>query len=856
MSAPETLTLSVGGLRCQGCVTRLTEGLRAVPGVVEVEVALPGTATVRHDPGLGRERVARAIEEEGFTVDDAGPPEPEGAQDPASGPDVDPDAPEDHGREPASPAHDETEHAGAALPGAPVRVVRVTLPVLGMHCASCVSTVEAELGRVPGVEGAYVNLAAERATVTLAEPIDAAVLRAAVERAGYRAPEADPGESSLGLADRDRAAHTRRLTRRVAVALPLAAVVMVLAMGPMVWPAFPVDPGVSGWIQAVLSGVVLFGPGARFLKGVWRGAVRLRADMDTLVGLGTGAAWLASLVALVREAIGGPPAALYFESTAVIVGLVLLGNLLEARARGRASQALRELVSLLPDEARLADGRSVAVSEVVPGDRLRVRPGDRVPVDGVVLEGRSALDQAVVTGESMPVAVEPGDEVMGGSVNGEGALLVEARRVGADSALGRVVRLVEEAQGSRAPIQRLADRISAVFVPVVVVIASLTAVSWWALGAGADTALIHAVAVLVIACPCALGIATPTAVLVGTGRGARLGGLVRDAASLERTARVDTVIFDKTGTLTEGRPAVVDLIAIDDDDEPRLLERAAAIEREASHPLARALVQAAPDAPPARDIRNHPGRGISGEVDGVRVLVGSRRWMEEEGLSVLGLASGLASAEARGHTVVLVAWEGEVRGLVAVADPLRDESAAAVSDLQALGIRVLMVTGDAPGPAQVVADQVGLTEVVAGALPQDKLDRVAALQGEGRVVAVVGDGVNDAPALARADVGMALSHGAPVAGEAAPITLTGGSPRAVVRALALARQTVATIRQNLAFAFVYNVLGIPLAAGLLAPWGLSLSPMVAGAAMALSSVSVVLNSLRLQRRRLPGARPA
>jgi Cu+-exporting ATPase len=820
-------------MTCAHCVMHVTRALGQVDGLSDIQVSLPDKAEVTVAGAPDRAAISAALEAAGYGL---GADESERDEEP----DLGRASPEPDG--PVSPASEPTidEH-------------RLSVPVLGMHCAACVSTVEGELLRLPGVSGVHVNLAAERATVRFADTVTLSQLREAVARAGYRSPEVRDGEAQVSVADADRRRELRRLTRLVAVALPAAVVVMILAMVPMVWPAFPVDPLVSGVVQAVLTTVVLVWPGARFLRGVVRAATRLRADMDTLVGLGTGAAWVWSTAVLGRALAGGPIAELYYETAAVIVALVLLGNLLEARARGRASAAVRELVALVPDEALLVGGQVVPVIDVLPGDRLSVRPGERVPVDGVVHEGRSALDTAVVTGESLPVPVEPGSEVLGGTLNGDGALVIEATRVGADSAIGRVVRLVEEAQASRAPIQRLADRISAVFVPVVLGIAAATFGVWWGLGAGVEASLVRAVAVLVIACPCALGIATPTAILVGTGRGAKLGVLVRDAASLERAHAIDTVVLDKTGTLTEGRPAVIDVIALDEAEEALVLARAASVERASAHPLAAALVEAAGDVTEASAVVNHPGRGVEGRVGEVLVRVGSRRWMDEDGLDTTALAIAASSAEAEGRTVIYVAWEAEVRGMIALADRVKADSADAVEALRALGLRVIMLTGDGRAAAGAVAREVGIDEVIAQALPEDKVAHVARLQAEGRVVGFVGDGVNDAPALARADVGFAMAHGAPVAAEAAPVTLPGESLMAVARAVGLSRITMRTIRQNLGFAFLYNVLGIPLAAGVLAPLGLALSPMIAGAAMAMSSVSVVTNSLRLQRMKLPGA---
>lgn len=840
-------SFSLSGLTCGRCVAAVHEALRALDGVTEVEVLRgPDRAIVEGEPGLGWQQVVDAVEAAGYGV---GSPE-----EVAEGADL------------AEPSATSASGTGQGVAGSPApaaeaghRGERVALPVLGMHCASCVSTVEGALAAVPGVRESYVNLAAERASVVLDGPVDLDALRRAIAQSGYSSPAPSDGLSQASAAERERSLSRRRSLIHLLVAGPLAAVVMIIAMGPMVGVDFGLDLVVNGWIQAALTAVIMAWPGQRFLRGIWRAIVRRQADMDTLVGLGTSAAYLWSTVVLVEASTTGAHAGhaghgahldLYYETAAVIIGFVLLGGYLEQRARGQATAALRELVALVPDEAELADGTRVAVADLRPGDRVRVPPGGRVPVDATVIEGRSSVDASVVTGESMPVAVEIGDEVLGGVLNGHGSLVVEARRVGTDSAIGRVVRMVEEAQGSRAPIQRLADRVSAVFVPVVLVISVLTFGVWWALGAGLEVGMVHAVAVLVIACPCALGLATPIAVMVGTMRGAQLGVLVRDAATLERAHEVDVMVLDKTGTLTQGQPAVVDVLSVEG-DEDGLLRLAARVERGSEHPLAHALLRSTGEVEPAEEVEAVAGRGVVGKVDGAVVRVGNRRMMEEAALDLTAVAMAGASAEALGHTLAYVARDHEVLGVVSLADPVRPDSAQAVAELRRRGLRVVMITGDHAASATAVAAEVGIDEVHADALPEDKLSRIEALQGSGHVVGFVGDGVNDAPGLARADVGFAIASGAPVAAEAAPITLPGGSLLAVGRAIVLSRATLRIIKQNLVFAFLYNVLGIPLAAGLLVPLGLSLSPMFAGAAMGLSSVSVVVNSLRLRAVRLP-----
>ncbi|MGH9002254.1 MAG: copper-translocating P-type ATPase, partial [Acidimicrobiia bacterium] len=568
--------------------------------------------------------------------------------------------------------------------------------------------------------------------------------------------------------------------------------------------------------------------------------------MDTLIAMGTLAAFTYSAAEII---FGGPHSDHYLDSAALIIAFLLLGRYFESRAKGRASRAIRALLELGAKEARLVvDGveRMVPVERVGVGDVLRVRPGEKIPVDGEIEAGASAVDESMLTGESLPVDKQPGDRVTGASLNTEGVLTVRATAVGADTALARIVRLVEEAQGSKAPVQRLADRISGVFVPAVVVIALATATGWWLVAGDPAAGLEAAVAVLIIACPCALGLATPTAIMVGTGRGAALGILIKGGEVLERSTRVDTVVFDKTGTLTKGLMALTDLIPGDGVDGDDLLRRVAAAEDASEHPAGRAVVDFVRDAglplAPAQDFRAVPGHGVRAVVDGVMISVGRRRFMTQSELAVPAtLELSARRLETEGKTAIFCGWDGQAQGVLAVADTLKDEAPEAVARLAAMGIDVVMITGDNRATAEAIAAQVGITQVLAEVLPEDKVAEVRRLQGEARVVAMVGDGVNDAPALAQADLGIAIGTGTDVAIESSDITLLSADLDGVATAIRLSRRTFRTILQNLGWAFGYNVAAIPLAvAGLL-------NPVIAGAAMAFSSVSVVTNSLRLAR---------
>ena len=719
----------------------------------------------------------------------------------------------------------------------PAPLTELEMTVSGMTCGSCAARVERVLGRQPGVGHAAVNFATERVSVrfdpTQVRPED---LVAAADRIGYGltpvvadVPPAGDGETSVQA----------MWLRRLVVAWPLALAVLGLL-------TFRMHAPWARWGAFALTVPVQFWAGWPFLRAAAARARTMQASMDTLIAMGTLAAFGFSTWQLV---FGSTHADLYFDSSAVVVAFLLLGRYFEARAKGRTGRAVRALLALGAKEARvLVDGeeRLVPVEAVRVGDLVRVRPGEKVPVDGDVVDGASAVDESMLTGESVPVDKGVGDRVAGATLNTYGALTVRATAVGSDTALAQVVRLVEEAQGSKAPVQRLADQVAGIFVPAVLVVATLTLGAWWAFGSDLGKGLEAAVAVLIIACPCALGLATPTAILVGTGRGASMGVLIKGGEVLERSRDVDTVVFDKTGTLTTGRMTLTDVVGAPGSDAGHLLRLAAAVEDGSEHPVGRAVVAGARSRgvalPPARAFASLPGRGVRAEVDGVVVHVGRRAMVEEAGLA-LGpeLTQVVEHLEAEGKTAVLAGWDGGVRGVLAVADTLKEDAAATVAALRAMGMDVAMITGDNRRSAEAVAALLGIDRVLAEVLPADKAAEVRRLQAEGRAVAMVGDGVNDAPALVQADLGIAIGTGTDVAIESSDITLLSGDLAGVPTALRLARRTFRTIRQNLGWAFGYNVAAIPLAAA-----G-ALNPIVAGAAMAFSSVSVVTNSLRLGR---------
>lgn len=713
------------------------------------------------------------------------------------------------------------------------------LPISGMTCASCAGRVERALGKVPGVQSVSVNLANERAHVEVLGQMDPGVLIAAVDKAGYTATL--PQSETTTEANQAQRLHRERWALLLAILLALPLVL------PMLVAPFGLHWMLPAWAQFALATPVQFIFGARFYIAAWK-AVRAGAgNMDLLVAIGTSAGYGLSIYEWLTAHPGMAPH-LYFEASAVVIALVLLGKYLESRAKRQTASAIRALEALRPERAiRVIAGReeNVAINALKLGDLVMVKPGERFPVDGEVVDGQSHADEALISGESLPVPKQPGDKVTGGAINGEGRLLVRTLALGAESVLARIIRLVEDAQAAKAPIQKLVDKVSQVFVPAVLLLALITLVGWWLYGASVETAIINAVAVLVIACPCALGLATPTAIMAGTGVAARHGILIKDAEALERAHEVSAVVFDKTGTLTSGTPKIAHLAAVDGNEDV-LLQQAGALQRGSEHPLAKAVLDTCHEkALAVADVtasQSLAGRGIAGTLNGRPLALGNRRLLEENGLSAGDLADSANAWEAEGRTLSWLIEQGaqpRVLGLFAFGDTLKPGALDAVLQLKAQHITSHLLTGDNRGSARVVAQALGIDDVHAEVLPADKAATVAELKKTG-VVAMVGDGINDAPALAAADIGIAMGGGTDVAMHAAGITLMRGDPRLVPAALEISRKTYAKIRQNLFWAFVYNLIGIPLAA-----FGL-LNPVLAGAAMALSSVSVVSNALLLK----------
>ena len=738
----------------------------------------------------------------------------------------------------------------------------ISFPVTGMTCAACQARVQRALSAEPGVIDASVNLVTRSAAVrydpAALTPED---LIAAVRATGYDA-ELPAAEKSPLSADSAQEQSEVREARSLAVKATVSVLAGVLAM--LFSMLLMGNPLVNYMLLALTSGILVWA-GRDIYRRAWRAIRHRSADMNTLVALGTGSAFIYSLVATVAPSLfarNGIAPDVYYEAVIFIIGLVLAGRAIEARARRKTSDALRKLVTLLPPTARVERGRDwidKPLSQVVSGDTVVVRPGERIPVDGTIIDGASEVDESMLTGEPLPVAKTVGGSVVGGTLNTTGAFRYRATSVGADSVLARIVKLMRDAQSSRAPIQRLADRVSAVFVPVVVSIAIVTFLAWYFLAdtAALPRAIAAAVSVLIIACPCAMGLAVPTAVMVATGRGAELGLLIKGGEILQRAGDVNTVVLDKTGTVTEGVPSVGRMIAIGSMAETEALAAAASLERHSEHPVAAAIVRAAGERgvrfEPVTDFQSHTGSGVTGTIGGRKVAVGNAQLMRELRLDVSTAAEISGTARAvPGASELFVAIDGRLAAIIVVTDAIRPTSREAVERLEKMGIDVLLLTGDRQSTAELVAKAAGIERVVAEMLPQDKVMEVRALQEKGRVVAMVGDGINDAPALAQADVGVSMPKGTDIAIEASDIALMRSDLRGVPTAISLSRQTMVTMKQNLFWAFVYNVIGIPIAAGVLYPLtGLMLSPIIASAAMALSSVSVVTNSLRLRNVRLP-----
>ena len=785
LTARSHLVLPVKGMTCATCAGRVEKALDALPGVKATVNLSSDEADVLFDAtAVAPARLVEAIERAGYDV-----------------------------------AHETRE-----------------LAIIGMTCATCAGRVEKALRAVQGVTGAEVNLASEKAMVEgYAGVLRPADLIAAVRRAGY------DGELLTGDAERDRAllaAEDRRLKRET---WRIGAAVMLSA--PLLLPMVSVP--VPGWLQLVLATPVQFILGARFYAGSWKALRARTGNMDLLVALGTSTAYFYSLYLM----LAGPPGGhLYFEAAAVVIALVMVGKGMELRAKRSTTAAIRALMSLRPERARIErDGGEIEVpiAAVAVQDLVVVRPGERLPVDGIVVSGTSDVDESLLTGESLPVEKHKGESVTGGSINGSGLLRIETTAVGEHSTLARIIALVEHAQAKKAPVQRLVDRVAAVFVPIVVTLAGLTFLAWWLLMGQLTAGIIAGVAVMVIACPCALGLATPTALMVGTGAAAKAGILIRDAEALERAHGLDTVALDKTGTLTEGRPRVTDIVAIGI-SETALLSLAAAAQTGSEHPLARAVLLKADslELPKLESFQARPGMGLIAQVTGRTVAIGNRRLMADCKVPQERLESRAAALEELGRTVMWVAEVGEapdLLGLIAVADPLRPTARAAVEHLTRIGIETVLLTGDNAHTARAVARELGITQVLAGVLPAEKAREIERLQAAGKRVGMVGDGVNDAPALAQADIGIAMGSGADVAMQTAGITLMRADPLLIGDAIAVSRATYNKIRQGLFWAFFYNVIGMPAAAlGFL-------NPVIAGAAMALSSLSVVSNALLLRR---------
>ncbi|WP_088006473.1 heavy metal translocating P-type ATPase [Indiicoccus explosivorum] len=799
--ATKEKTLQISGMTCAACANRIEKGLSRMEGVEKANVNLAlERSTIVYDPEKTSEAdVKQKVEKLGYGVVEQ----------------------------------------------------TAEFDVSGMTCAACANRIEKRVGKMDGVSGANVNLALETMTVRYDDSETTADdMIAVVKKLGYGLVPKQENEEKLDHKAQEIRKQTRKFVLSLVLTLPLVWTMVshfdILSF--LYVPMFLLNP----WVQLALAAPVQFIVGAQFYRGAYNALRNKSANMDVLVALGTSAAFFYSLYLTVEWALAGSDgmAELYYEASAVIITLIVLGKLFEARAKGKTSQAIQKLLGLQPKTARvLRDGEEteIPVEQVAAGDILLVKPGEKIPVDAEVLEGRSAVDESMLTGESVPADKAAGDTVIGATINKNGTLTLKAVKVGKDTALAQIVKVVEEAQGSKADIQRLADRISGVFVPVVVGIALLTFLVWFFIVTPGDfrSALIPTISILVIACPCALGLATPTSIMAGSGRAAEMGLLFKGGEHLENTQSIDTVVLDKTGTVTKGEPAMTDVYAAPGFTEEEVLRLIGAAESASEHPLAQAIVdgvrqQGLPVGKPEA-FEALPGFGIRATVGGREIIAGTRKLLAQESISSEGTEGMMSELENAGKTAMLVAVDGKAAGVVAVADTVKETSKEAIARMQRLGLDVIMLTGDNTRTARAIAEQVGIEQVIAEVLPEEKSEQVKKLQAEGRKVAMVGDGINDAPALATADIGMAVGTGTDIAIEAADVTLMRGDLNSAADAVIMSRKTMRNIKQNLFFAFFYNTIGIPVAAiGLLAPW-------VAGAAMAFSSVSVVLNALRLQR---------
>jgi len=740
-----------------------------------------------------------------------------------------------------------------------------TMKLRGMSCASCANTIEDAIRSVPGVEACNVNFGAEQATVIYdPQQTNLGIIQDAVDAAGYVAKplKADDLSTNNDAEQQERLAETRQLLQKLWFGGIVSAILLIGSLPMMTGLSIPFVPTWlhNSWLQLILTSPVQLWCGRAFYINAWKALKRHAATMDTLVTVGTGAAYFYSIFATLFPTFftaQGLTADVYYEASAVIITLILLGRLLENRAKGQTSEAMRKLMGLQAKTARVIRNDKeidIPISEVILEEIIMVRPGEKIPVDGEIVDGSSTIDEAMVTGESLPVKKQPGDEVIGATINKTGSFKFRATRVGKDTFLAQIVQLVQQAQGSKAPIQRLADRVTGWFVPVVVTIAIATFILWYNLMGNATMALITTVGVLIIACPCALGLATPTSIMVGTGKGAENGILIKGAESLELAHKLQAIVLDKTGTITQGKPTVTHFLTVNgtaNSNELKLLQLAASVERNSEHPLAEAVVQYAQyqgvEVKEAQEFEAIAGSGVQAYVSHQWVQIGTHRWMTELGIDTKALQQDWERLEYLGKTVVWLAIDGNIEGIIAISDAVKPSSANAIRTLQKMGLEVVMLTGDNRRTAEVIAREVGIKRVIAEVRPDQKAAQIENLQAEGKIVAMVGDGINDAPALAQADVGMAIGTGTDVAIAASDITLISGDLQGIVTAIQLSRATMRNIKQNLFFAFVYNVAGIPIAAGILFPiFGWLLSPIIAGAAMAFSSVSVVTNALRLR----------